>query len=128
MRLLLDTHALLWWVHEQRMLSRKAHDVIANGANQVLVSAVSAMEIAIKARKERLEYPSTLASNFNVEVIKDGFEILAITSDHAQLAGGLIWDNSDPWDRLLAAQAKIENLTLVSNDSKMKEFGISQFW
>ena len=128
MRLLLDTHALLWWVHEQRILSRKARDAIANGENQVLVSAVSAMEIAIKARKERLEYPSTLASNFSEEVTKDGFEILAIGCDHAQLAGGLIWDNPDPWDRLLAAQARIEGLALVTKDRAFATLDVQTLW
>ena len=128
MRLLLDTHALLWSAHEPDRLSVIARQVIEDGSNEIIVSAVSAMEIATKSRKGTLEYPSTLARRFTAEVERQGFGLLAITSDHAQRAGGFVDLNKDPWDRLLAAQALIEGLTLVTCDERMHGFGAPQLW
>ena len=128
MRLLLDTHALLWWAHEPRKLSNIAVAHIGDGSNEVLVSAVSAMEIAIKNRKGALEYQSQLAEHFVAEVSVRGFQLLSITCDHAQLAGGLPWDNPDPWDRLLAAQARIEGLALVTKDRAFATLDVQTLW
>lgn len=128
MRLLLDTHALLWSAHEPEKLSATARDAIENGSNEVVVSAVSAMEIATKHRKGALEYPSALARRFSDEVTQRGFALLAITGEHAQRAGSFIDRHKDPWDRLLAAQAMIESLTLVSCDKRMRGFGAQQLW
>ncbi len=128
MRLLLDTHALLWSAHEPEMLSSSARDAIEDGNNEVFVSAVSAMEIATKHRKGLLEYPSALARRFTDEVTQRGFTLLAISSEHAQRAGGFIDRHKDPWDRLLAAQAMIESLALVSCDKRMQSFGAQQLW
>ncbi len=128
MRMLLDTHALLWSAHEPEKLSVTARDAIEDGDNEVFVSAVSAMEIATKHRKGLLGYPSALARHFSIEVTQRGFALLAISSEHAQRAGGFVDRHKDPWDRLLAAQAMIESLTLVTCDERMRGFGAKQFW
>jgi PIN domain nuclease of toxin-antitoxin system len=128
MRLLLDTHALLWWLHEPDALSQRALAAISDPANEIWASAVSAMEIATKSRRGRLEYQTSLADDFSNQIAVEGFLPLSVSCEHAQQAGLMQAPNVDPWDRLLAAQARLENLVLVSKDSKMDEFGIAQFW
>lgn len=128
MRILLDTHTLLWWAHNPGKLSDTALNIITDGETEALVSAVSAMEIATKSRKGKLEYDSALAHRFVQEVSNRGFEILAISADHAERAGGYTSDNQDPWDRLIAAQAELEGLTLVSCDGELTAFGIKPLW
>jgi PIN domain nuclease of toxin-antitoxin system len=127
-RLLLDTHALLWWAHDPYKLSRNAYTAIARGDNDVFVSAVSAMEIATKSRKNKLEYESGLAHQFVAQVTSHGFDVLSIRCDHAERAGSYAAENQDPWDRLLAAQAQIEGLTLISCDERMPFFDVDMFW
>lgn len=128
MNLLLDTHALLWAAHEPEKLSVLAASAMRDGNNQILVSAVSAMEIATKARKGRLEYDSDLAHRFVEEVTGRGFELVSISCAHAQQAGRYKAANQDPWDRLLAAQAHLADMTLVSCDSDMAGFNVKLLW
>lgn len=128
MRLLLDTHALLWWVHEPTCLSTAAFDAISAQSNDVLVSAVSAMEIATKARNGKLEYHTPLATNFLGEAATERFTPLSIASEHAQRAGNLPGRHRDPWDRLLVAQAQIERLRLVSADAKLADWPVELLW
>lgn len=128
MRLLLDTHTLLWWVHEPERLTSRVIEAVSEPDNEIFVSPVSAMEIATKQRRNRLDYDTPLATNFIAEVIDLGFNELRISGDHAQLAGGLKGPNQDPWDRLLAAQAQIEKLLLVSRDAHMTGLNIVPFW
>lgn len=128
MRLLLDTHALLWVAHEPELLSAFARDAICAAGNEIVVSAVSAMEIATKDRIGKLTYRTSLAKSFVETVMARGFGILSIECEHAQRAGNLSGEHRDPWDRLLAAQAQIEGLTLVSNDAKLAKFGVDTLW
>lgn len=128
MRLLLDTHTLLWWVHEPERLTSRVIEAVSEPDNEIFVSPVSAMEIATKQRRNRLDYDTPLATNFIAEVIDLGFNELRISGDHAQLAGVLKGPNQDPWDRLLAAQAQIEKLLLVSRDAHMTGLNIVPFW
>lgn len=128
MKLLLDTHTLLWAAHEPAKLSIAAANSVRSRDHDVFVSAVSAMEIATKDRKGKLEYHTDLARQFVAEVTARGFELLSISGEHAERAGQYNSDNQDPWDRLLAAQAQIEGLTLVSCDGKMSGFGIATLW
>jgi PIN domain nuclease of toxin-antitoxin system len=127
-KLLLDTHTLLWSAHEPEKLSVAAADAIRSRNNDVFVSPVSAIEITTKARKDRLEYDTDLARQFMTEVTARGFELVAISGEHAERAGRYAAENQDPWDRLLAAQAQIEGLTLVSCDGKMSGFGVETLW
>lgn len=128
MRLLIDTHTLLWWVHEPERLSRVAAQVLADRGNDILVSAVSAMEIATKARLERLDYQTPLSDQFSESISGEGFSELAVSCAHAELAGNLPGKHRDPWDRLLAAQSQIEQLPLVTTDRQIAGWNVQIIW
>lgn len=125
---LLDTHTLIWWLGEAELLTMTAFDVLADRKIDVFVSSVSAMEIATKHRIGKLPVAAKYAARLAAIVIEEGFKPLPLTIEHADVAGSFTSTNNDPWDRLLAAQAKVEKLALISNDSKMDDFGIVQFW
>lgn len=128
MRLLLDTHVLLWWAHEPEELSDAALHAITDGQNDVFVSAVSAMEVATKNRLGKLEYASPLADSFLLTVAEFGFAPLSVSCAHAERAGNLGGDHKDPWDRLLAAQAQIEQMPLVTVDRQMVRWHVQVIW
>ena len=128
MRLLLDTHALLWWCANDQRLSAEARRVIALSANEVLVSAASAWEIATKARIGKLAGVERLLSNFDELMEADRFVRLPITHRHALLAGRFEVEHRDPFDRMLASQAMLENATLISNDPALGAFGVATLW
>ena len=128
MRVLLDTHALLWWLAGDRQLSKKAKAAIADEDNEVRVSAASAWEIATKYRLGRLPGAEVLALDFARQVERQGFEGLPITLDHAQRAGSLTVTERDPFDRILIAQAQAENLAFVSIEKHFDDYGIVRIW
>lgn len=125
---LLDTHALIWWVTEDRLLSHRARQIIEDSDTRVCVSAVSAMEIGTKFRLGKLEIGRRLAVAFVEEVRAEAFELLAISAEHGQRAGSLAIPHNDPWDRLLIAQSQLENLFLVSNEKRFDDFAVSRLW
>jgi PIN domain nuclease of toxin-antitoxin system len=127
-KLLLDTHALLWLAHEPESLSAAAAAAIADDANEILVSAVSAIEISTKSRLGKLEYRTSLATNFVTEVTSQGFVPISVTCAHAERAGNLEGDHRDPWDRLLAAQAEKDELVVVTCDARIAGFGVNTIW
>lgn len=86
------------------------------------------MEITTKVRLGKFEDARPLSSQFAEQVLAEGFELLDVTADHGERAGNLTRAHKDPWDRLLIAQAQIENLVLVTNDSKLGEFGAATLW
>ncbi len=126
--MLLDTHALIWWGHQDRRLGAAAIAAIASDANEVLVSAVSAIEIATKFRLGKLPEAWKLSADFEAEIEGRGFIPLPITLRHAQLAGGLRIDHKDPFDRLLIAQSQIERAPLVSNETLFDGYGVTRVW
>ncbi len=128
MRLLLDTQALLWWWTDDPRLLGAARDAIANPENEIWVSAASAWEIATKDRLGKLELLPNLTLRFNDLIEQSRFRLLAIDASHALLAGSLRQDHRDPFDRMLAAQAQIENLHLVTTDRAFEAFGTPIFW
>ena len=127
-RLLLDTHALLWWLAEPERLSAKAHAAIQDSSNQVLVSAASAWELATKVRLGKLEIVSQLLAELPEVLTSQGFDLLPIQFSHGLRAGGYQQLHRDPFDRLLAAQAELEQLTLVSLDSALQAFPCQLLW
>ena len=128
MKLLLDTHALIWWLAGDETLSRRAREAIGDEANSIAVSAASAMEVATKHRIGKLPNAALLAQDFEAIVADQGFAELAITVRHAQLAGGLNIAHKDPFDRLLIAQAQAEDMVLVSNEALFDGFAVKRIW
>ena len=126
--LLLDTHALLWWLAEPSRLSPSAHAAIAETANQVFVSAATGWELATKVRLGKLEIAEQLLSNLPQLLADQGFKVLPIKLRHGLRAGGYPQPHRDPFDRLLAAQAELESLTLVSIDSALQAFPCRLLW
>ena len=127
MRLLLDTHTLIWWVTGDPMLSQRARATIGQ-SEEALVSAASAWEIAIKVSLGRLSSAIDLVGDFEGALAKDRFRALAITAAHGIRAGLLPGAHKDPFDRMLIAQAQAENLAIVSNDSVFDHYGVRRLW
>lgn len=128
MRLLLDTHAFLWWLAGSDRLSPVARRAIGNAANEKLISAASAWEIATKHRLGKLPSASALANDIAAGISGEGFEELPITVDDAVRAGNLPEFHRDPFDRMLIAQALARNLVLVSIESLFDGYGIRRLW
>ncbi len=128
MNLLLDTHTLIWWFDESPLLSKRALEIVSSENNTVFVSAVSAWEISIKERAGKLVVSKDLLEDFDVTVSNQNFQLLAISTGHAFQGGRFLSPHKDPFDRLLAAQALLEGLTLVSGDRKMPGFGVPILW
>ena len=128
MRLLLDTHAFLWWLLDDWQLSRAARQAIADDGNDVLVSAASAWEIATKRRIGRLPGAETLAGNIAGTIALEFFEELPVSVDDASRAGALPGPLNDPFDRMLIAQALSGNLALVSNETIFERYGVRRLW
>ena len=128
MRLLLDTHTLLWWLSENSSLPASARRLIANKNNDVLVSAASAWEIATKVRLGKLPIAVDLAHDFTAYLERDRFETLAVSAEHGIRAGLLPGPHKDPFDRMLIAQALADNLAIVSNDVVFDGYGVKRVW
>ncbi|HVO91795.1 MAG TPA: type II toxin-antitoxin system VapC family toxin [Terriglobales bacterium] len=121
MRLLLDTHILLWWMSDDHKLTKHARDIIANSDNDVLVSSASAWEISIKAALGRLEIE---LDDLEEAIVKNGFRPLPIGLRHALTIGRLPNIHRDPFDRMLVAQASVEELRLLSHDRVFERYGL----
>jgi len=128
MRLLLDTHALLWWWGNDPQLSEAARAAIADESNEVFVSAVSAWEIATKQRIGKLPTWPMPTGGFNQLVAAEGFVHLSVAADHAWHAGSLAWAHRDPFDRMLAAQATLDRLLLVTRDPVFSDLRVATHW
>jgi PIN domain nuclease of toxin-antitoxin system len=127
-KVLLDTHVLLWATLSPGSLSRIAAEIIADEGNIVLVSAASAWEIATKVRIGKLPGAETLERDF-LDVMEDaGYTLLAIDVASALRAGRLLGEHRDPFDRMIAAQALAEDIPVLSTDPKLDEFGIRRVW
>ena len=120
MQLLLDTHALIWWLANNPTLSNKAKDAIANPDNIIFVSAASAWEIAIKKSIGKLQTPDDLA----MQIEAKGFVPLSIDLHHALTVESLPQHHQDPFDRILIAQAIYERLTIVTRDRKFNVYEV----
>lgn len=128
MRLLLDTHALLWWLSDDPALPAAARTLIARASNTVLVSAASAWEIATKVRLGRLPDALDLVADFGGYLARERFESLSISAEHAVRAGMLPGPHKDPFDRMLIAQAQAENVPIVSVDVAFDSYKVRRIW
>lgn len=120
MRLLLDTHAFLWWLADDRKLGARARAAIADPASEVHVSAASAWEIAVKRAAGKLRAPG----NIREWIERSAFADLPITVEHAVAAAELPRHHGDPFDRMLVAQARLESLTLVAHDAELELYDV----
>jgi PIN domain nuclease of toxin-antitoxin system len=127
-RLLLDTHALLWWLADPARLSAVAHAAIADPQAEVFVSAASGWEIATKVRLGKLAIGSPLLEELPQLLAAQGFLPLEVALQHGLRAGGYASSHRDPFDRLLAAQAELADLTLVSLDPALQAFPCRLLW
>ena len=128
MRLLLDTHVLLWWALDAEMIPARVAEAIVDPGTDKLVSAITAMELATKARIGKLPEARPLVDGFDDYLEQQGFDPLVLTARHALRAGNMAGEHRDPFDRMLAAQALAENLTLVSSDKTFDQFGVTRIW
>jgi PIN domain nuclease of toxin-antitoxin system len=128
MRLLLDTHAFLWWLDGDRRLSKRARQAIGDDENAILVSAASAWEITAKVRIGKLPGAIDVAADIPGCLARQSFESLDITILHAQRAGRLPGEHRDPFDRMLIAQAQFEDLPVVSNEGVFDAYSVERVW
>ena len=128
MRLLLDTHALLWWFSNDPALPKSCRKLIAQPDSGVFVSVVSAWEIATKFRLGRLPSASELVQDFGGYLDRENFLSLPVSHDHGIRAGMLPGPHQDPFDRMLIAQAELEKLFIVSNERIFDQYGVRRVW
>jgi PIN domain nuclease of toxin-antitoxin system len=128
-KVLLDTHAFLWWVSDDRHLSSRARRIIGDGSNEVYFSAVSGWEIAIKARLDRLSVAGNDPEAFVAQQVSaNNLSILPIHLSHALKTYSLPDHHRDPFDRLLVAQSIIEALPLLSADRRLAQYRVRVIW
>ena len=120
MKLLLDTHVVLWWLADMP-IEVSAQEAIADGRNELYVSAASAWEIAIKRSSGKLKFDGDVLES----ITSAEMYVLPIDGDHAVLAGALPPHHQDPFDRILVAQAITERMTLVTRDKVMADYGVA---
>jgi PIN domain nuclease of toxin-antitoxin system len=129
MKLLLDTHVLLWALGRPDRLSTRSRDLIEDPANELLVSAASAFELSTKHRLGKLPQAGALLLAYPETLAQLGANELAMLGRHAIVAGRLEWEHRDPFDRMLAAQSILEGVPLVSSDSEFRALsGVHVIW
>ena len=128
MRLLIDSQTLIWFVDQDHLLSRTAHAAITDPANDLLLSAASVWEIAIKVGLEKLKLSLPYCDWMEQAIADLGLVILPITVEAAGLQAGLPWHHRDPFDRLIIAQALVDNIPVVSIDRIFDDYGIERLW
>jgi PIN domain nuclease of toxin-antitoxin system len=126
--LLLDTHALLWWLFDDPKLSSTARAVIGDPQNKVIVSAASAWEITTKHRMGRLPEAGDVPARLPDYLRRARFSVLSISLEHAMAAGALPGPHKDPFDRILVAQARIEDLTVATTDHVFRDYDVAVIW
>ncbi len=128
MRALLDTHAFLWWVTNSPQLSSTVKSILSDRHNQIFFSAASGWEIAIKAQLRKLDLPELPEIYLAQQLEINSFQVLPIDLRHTLQTYYLPNHHKDPFDRILVAQSQVENLPLLTLDSKIAEYGVSVIW
>ena len=128
MKALLDTHAFIWWVLDSAELSDLGREVMADGSNEIYLSAVSAAEIAIKVRRGRLTLPESPESYVPGRLATEGFLPMPIDLGHALRLARLPDIHRDPFDRLLIAQAQVEGLPIITADPAIAQYDVETIW
>jgi PIN domain nuclease of toxin-antitoxin system len=127
-RVLLDTHAFLWWISDDRRLSDRAKEIIGDGSNELYFSAASGWEISIKAGLGRLEVPEDLEPFIADQLSRNAIQALPIYLRHALHTRTLPDHHRDPFDRILASQAVLEELPLLSADPLVSSYPVEVVW
>ena len=128
MRLLLDTHTFLWWITDDPRLSAQARKVIRDKRNELLFSAASGWEIAIKARLGRLQLPDDLEQFIVTQLSINTMSVLPIQLHHALHVYTLPDHHRDPFDRMLVAQSQVEELPIVTADPQVSAYDVRTIW
>lgn len=128
MRVLLDTHAFLWWLDGDKRMSKRARALVANEDTEVLVSAATAWELSIKAASGKLPGALDVAADVLGCIRAQGFVPLDLTVLHAQRAGSLPPIHADPFDRALISQALLEGVPILSVDEIFDGYGVTRIW
>lgn len=128
MRILLDTCTFLWWITDDHRLSQRSIELISDGNNELLFSAASGWEIAIKAGLGRLDVPDPLDRFVSEHLFRNHISVLPVQLSHALHVYTLPQLHRDPFDRLLVAQAQVERLPLLSSDRRLAEYDVDVLW
>lgn len=128
MRLLVDTHAMLWWLRDDHRLSRRARATLADGGNELLWSIASSWEIAVKLRIGKLELDRPLDRLFADLVSEQGVELVPVGHEHCSRLGNLPIHHRDPFDRMLVVQAQHARVPILSADSKFSAYDVEIVW
>jgi PIN domain nuclease of toxin-antitoxin system len=128
MKFLLDTHTFLWWNMDDLQLSSSVKAIIADGQNDILLSAATAWEISIKTTKGRLVLPEFPTEYFSRRMELNRFKPLPIQISHALRVYDLPRHHDDPFDRLLVAQSQLESLPLLSKDEEIRKYEVEVVW
>jgi PIN domain nuclease of toxin-antitoxin system len=128
LRVLLDTHAFLWWISDDPRLSDRAREIMADGRNELFFSAASGWEISIKAGLGRLEVPEDLQRFISDQLSRNAFQSLPIYLSHALRTRALPAHHRDPFDRILISQAIVEEMPLLSADPQISHYPVEVTW
>ncbi len=128
LRILIDTHAVIWWFEDDDQLSRRARLTMSSANSQVMVSTATAWECTIKFHAGKLPQAAALIASFRPLLDRAGFGLLDVTLEHILAAGALPRFHGDPFDRLLVAQALAEGMPIVSRDKALDVYGVRRVW
>ena len=128
MRILLDTHAFLWWITGDQRLSQRSIECISDGSNELFFSVASGWEIAIKAGLGRIDIPDPLDRFVSEHLFRNHMDVLAIQLSHALPVVTLPQFHRDPFDRMLISQAQIERLPILSSDKLLAAYDVEVIW
>lgn len=124
MKMLLDTHAALWWLADDERLGRDAARQLSDESNRVLLSAAVVWEVAIKRSLGKLQAPADLAPT----LLSAGAQAIPVTLEHIAAVEALAWHHRDPFDRMLVAQAFAEGAAIVSQDDRLSAYDVTLVW
>ncbi len=128
MRLLIDTHVLIWWTGAAHLLPQTVRDALLDSTNEIIVSAATAWEIALKQRLGKLSFSPNFLVDFDANVLALSFRPMPVTAAHMVAGAEITAPHKDPFDRMLAGQARVEQLAVVTADQQFQSLGVQVFW
>ena len=128
MKVLLDTHAFLWAITDDRQLSLRAHEIFVARTNELFLSVAGVWEIVIKVQINRLPFPKPAVPYVRTQLAQNNIQVLPITLDHMAQLEGLPLHHRDPFDRILVAQSLTENWPVLSADSLLTPYEVNLIW